>query len=148
MGRPTFFIWGLGERVWERGRALALALSPKFISLLRHPFMGGIDIEALVPDEAHGGEVEFPGQFQGHGGGGRDRGQNRDAGPDTFQSHLEADAAGQQGHQAGEILAGDHGPADDLVHGVVAAYVFGMDEDLAVGAGQGHGVGAAGVLDR
>ena len=40
----------------------------------RHPLRRGVDIEALVPDEAHGGEVEFPGQFQGHGGGGRDRG--------------------------------------------------------------------------
>ncbi len=63
----------------------------------------------------------------------------------AFQGHLEADAAGKQGHQAGEVLAGEDGPADDLVHGVVAAHVLGVDEDLAVGAGQGHGVGAAGV---
>ena len=53
----------------------------------------------------------------------------------------------EQGHQAGEVLPGEDGPADDLIHGVVPAHVFGVDEDLAVGAGQGHGVGAAGVLE-
>ena len=72
---------GLGDGA---GRRPPGPLSQMLISILRHPFRGGIDIEALVPDKTHGGEVEFLGQFQGHGGGGRDRGQDGDAGPDTF----------------------------------------------------------------
>jgi hypothetical protein len=40
--------------------------------------------EALAPDGGDAGEPHFLGQFQGHGGGGRKRGQDGNAGPNAF----------------------------------------------------------------
>ena len=64
-----------------------------------------------------------------------------------LQGHLEADAAAEQGHQAGEVSFLEERPADDLIHGVVAPHVLGQQKKGAVGSRQGHAMGAAGLLE-
>ena len=64
-----------------------------------------------------------------------------------LQGHLEADAAAEQGHHAGEVPPLEQRPADDLIHGVVAPDVLGQQIKCAFGGRQGHPMGAAGLLE-
>src|SRR5208337_2871755 len=108
------------------------------------PLRVAVDIESPVPDEAGQGEVEFLGQFQGHGGGGGDRRQDGDAGPGGLEGHFEADPAAEQGHHGGQVPLLQQGPADHLIHGVVTPHVFGHQKRVAAGGSQGHPVAAPG----
>src|SRR5882724_11556245 len=108
----------------------------------------GVEVHGGAAEEADEGEAGFGGQVDGEGGGGGDGGEDGDAGEDGFLGQFEGGAAGDHEDGGGQREAGGaEGPADDLVHRVVAADVFAGAEQGAVRGEEAGGVQAAGAVE-
>src|SRR5207237_9980375 len=92
-----------------------------------------VDVQAAAAHEAAQRDPAVGGELDGEARRGADRDQDRAAGDGRLLDELEREAPADAEDRVGErqpVL--EEGPADDLVHRVVAAHVLPQAEELAV----------------
>jgi hypothetical protein len=93
-----------------------------------------VDVAVPVAEEADEGDVEVFADLYGEAGGSADGSDHGDAAHECFLHELEAGASGEQEQCVAEGCAvGEKFSAEELVDGVVTAYVFAYDEQIAGG---------------
>ena len=105
-----------------------------------------IYVHAPATDEADDGQAQLLGVGQGPAGGGTARGNDSQACPGGLQGDVGADPSGAEQYLFLQYDAIECGPADHLVHGVVAADVFYL-KDYSVRIAESGTVYAAGLTE-
>ncbi len=108
----------------------------------------GIDNKAAAAEKSDEGEAEFAGELDRKARGRGDRGEDGQAGGEGLLDDLKAAATA---HQQEMLRKRQHALkqrcANDLVDGVVAAYIFAEQEETAVGVEECGGVQSTGLAE-
>jgi len=108
-----------------------------------------VDVHAAVADEAAESDAAILGELDREAGRRADRDEDRAAGDGGFLDELERESSAHAQDRVGERQqACAEGPADDLVHRVVAADVLACAKQVAVHAEEAGRVEAAGRGER